>query len=216
MGLDTRYQLRMRFLRGVEAFLSQFNVKTPKGAKDAKGVKGQFLLVCPLWLQTYALIVHRSIEIYYCKYITYDVLLIFPRFFDTKRWEILLALCYRNSLHEIIKIHDRFGWSNNDVRRDDNFVFMCACTGNYLDLAKWLYTTFQLTVDDIRSNNNATFHAVCIYGHLDVAKWLYTVFQLTVEDARSQNNFVFMLASDNDHEDVCDWLVATFGESVKA
>src|SRR3990172_12309504 len=97
-----------------------------------KGVKG--ILTCPLWLQIYVSIVHsrlagvnRSIEAYYSKYITYDVLLIFPRLFDKLNLYILRHLCEKGALHYLIKIHDRFEWSRNDVRSLHNYAFRWAC-----------------------------------------------------------------------------------------
>src|SRR3989304_10490000 len=137
----------MRFLRGVEAI----HLSLVNGGKKRKG---KILLACPLWLQTYVSIANRfvnlAIKTYHqrCrKFITYDVLLIFPQLFDKFKCDILRKLCMDNALHNLIKIHDRFEWSRDDVL-SDGFRWACSC--GHLDTAKWLYTVFQLTVDDAR------------------------------------------------------------------
>ena len=163
----------MRLLRGVEAVhLSLFDVKNL--CKDVKSI-----LLCPLWLQTYVSIVHRPTVRKYSswnRHITYDVLLIFPRFLDEFKSLILCSLCYKGDLHELIKIHDRFEWSHDDARIDGNMPFRWACEFGHIDTAKWLYTTFQLTVDDARSCNNMAFRLSRQYGHQNVCDWLVTTF----------------------------------------
>ena len=149
--------------------------------KFDKGVKG-ILLTCPLWLQIYVSIVHRSIKTCYSKLFTYDVLLIFPRFFDKFKHDILRHLCYKGALHDLIKIHDRFEWSKIDVRSNGNYAFRWACTHGHLDVAKWLYTVFQLTVDDARSFNNYAFRYACANGHQNVCDWLVATFGETVKN----------------------------------
>ena len=205
----------MRLLRGVEAIhLSLFDVP----AISWPG-KCRLLLTCPLWLQTYVSIVNRSIineftEIPYGVFITYDLLLIFPQFFCELKRQILWSLCGKDALNDLIKIHDHFEWSIDDVRSQENEAFGHACAFGQLDTAKWLYKTFQLTVDDVRSDDNFAFKYACSCGHLDTAKWLYKTFQLTVEDARSDNNDAFRTARFFRHLNVCDWLIAIFGKSV--
>ena len=209
----------MRLLRAnaLEAVLSsQFDTKNLR-----KGVKG--ILTCPLWLQIYVSIVHSRLAgvnryVLYRKraLCTYEVLLIFPRFFDKFKCDILRHLCYKGALHDLIKIYDRFEWSvapGNDVRSLHNYAFIYACMYGHLDVAQWLYTTFQRTFDDVR--DIIVFRLACSFGHLDVAKWLFTVFQLTAADARSKDNLAFRLARTYGHQNVCYWLVATFGENVK-
>ena len=181
-----------------------------------RGVKGvKYVLTCQLWLQIYVSIVNRDAGSYYPlrnTRITYDLVLIFPRLFDLCKCGILVWLCYDGSLHELIKIHDRFEWSHKDVRSVDNRAFGCACAFGHLEVAKWLYETFQLNVT--ASCSKEIFSNACGRGQLDVAKWLYTVFHYSVDDVRSNDNDIFSSPLDNRHEDVCDWLVATFGESV--
>ena len=204
----------MRLLRAtaLEAvLLSRFDAKHV--CDNIKGV-----LSCPLWLQIYVSIVNNSPVIWYISCyevtITDDVLLIFPRIFDRLKCYILQSLCKKAALHDLIKIHDQFVWSQDDVRSNHNHAFRLACQRGHLDVAKWLHTVFQLTDDDARSCANNAFISACAYGHLDTAQWLYTTFQLTVEDVISCNRQAFVYAHFNHHPYVCDWLVATFGESV--
>ena len=198
----------MRLLRSLEAvYLSRIIVKKP--CKCAK-----YILTCPLWLQIYVSIVHRSIKTWYSPYgrhITYDVLLIFPRFFDKCKPEILYQLCNKNDLRDLIKIHYRFGWSRDDVEQYYiDIVLQLACRHGNLNMAKWLYTVLQLTVDDVRFSENQTFKHACKYGNLDMAQWLYTTFQLTVDDARSEDNYAFRHACIYGYLDVAQWLYTTF------
>ena len=203
----------MRFLRAnaLEAVhASRFDAE-----KKRKGVK--CILSCPLWLQTYVSIVNKFMLFYdgwYSNFmITYDVLLIFPRFFDRLKRQILYKLCYKGALHDLIKIHDQFEWPGapgDDFRSHDNPIFRYACKKGHLEIAQWLYTAFQLTVDDARSNDNFAFRYACIYGHLDMAKWLYTTFQLTIEDVRSAKNHAFRLACMKGRLDVAQWLFTVF------
>ena len=166
----------MRFLRA-NAFeavhASRFDAE-----KKRKGVK--CILSCPLWLQTYVSIVNKSIVIDYRWYsnsiITNDVLLIFPQFFDRFNHRILYNLCIHGALDDLIKIHDLFEWSHEDVRSNGNRAFRLACGNGHLDVAKWLYTTFHLTGDDARSKNNQALKNTCAYGHIDVCNWLVATF----------------------------------------
>lgn len=188
---------QMRLLRGVEAIQSSL-FDAEKSRECLKGVSS--VLSSPLWLQTYVSIVNRSIDIlctyirnstydyyYYslvfrCKYITYDLFLIFPRFFDKFRRGMLHKLCKAGNLHDLIKIHDRFEWSRKDVRSSDNYAFIHACEYGHLDVVKWLCTVFQLTIDDVRTFEHRAIRDACANGHIEVARWLNTVFQLTAYD----------------------------------
>ena len=159
----------MRLLRGVEAVLSSnFNIK-----RRYDSVKT--ILSCPLWLQTYVSIVNRCIEHIYhcnnCNHITYDVLLIFPRLFDKCKYEILDELCMKGALHDLIKIHDQFEWSQDDIQ-GINLAFIVACSNGYLDIAKWLSTVFHLTVAD----TDRTYLLANFKHHQDVREWLVNTF----------------------------------------
>ena len=210
--------LRANALEAVNS--SRFNTKTP-----LHGVKS--VLTSPLWIQVYVSILNRtivnryidnipiipfrigvSIETRYCNRITYDILLIFPQLFDIFKHQILWGLCRSGALHDLLKIHDRFEWSHDDIRVY-NWAFKCACERGHLDVAQWLYTVFQLTVNDAR--DSYVFRNTCHNGHLHVAKWLYTTFHLTVDDVRIQNIGEFPLG----RQDVRDWLIATFGLTVR-
>ena len=186
---------------------------------------GQLLLACQLWLQIYVSIVNRSIGYlcsyiryftydldlrFYGEYMTYDVLLIFPRFFDKCKCKILYDLCSKDALHDLIKIHAQFEWSHDDVRSGDNGAFRCACEYGRLDVAKWLFTVFQLTVDDVRTFENHAFRWACAEGHLDVAQWLYTVLQLTIDDIRISDNRIFRAVCYYGCLNVAEWLYKTF------
>ena len=189
--------------------LSRFNAKYERCV--AKGVK--CVLSCQLWLHIYVQIVNKFVYTYfyipYSDHITYDVLLILPKFFDYMKCHILCNLCKNGALIDLIKIHDLFEWSIKDVRSNNNEAFLRACAYD-LDVAKWLFTEFQLTVGDARSRENFAFRYACQYGHLNVAKWLYTTFQLTVVDARSDDNYAFRYACRYGRLDVAQWLCTTF------
>ena len=142
----------MRFLHvnSLEAVhSSRINV-----GKLRKGLKG--ILACQLWLQIYVSIVNKFIETvnddfityHFITYdfITYDVLLIFPRLFVRWYGMILYHLCYKNDLHELIKIHDRFEWTINNVQPYMKGSFTCACAKNNLDVCDWLVATFGESV----------------------------------------------------------------------
>ena len=208
----------MRLLRALEAI--QKSLCNPKNI--LKGIEG--ILTCPLWLQIYVSIVNSPVEYYSFYYyidITYDVLLIFPQLFGKLKHDILYKLCRDGALSDLIKIHARFQFvewrltPHDDIRSNYNQAFRYACARGHLDVAQWLYTTFQLTVTDVRFNYNQAFRYACARGHLDTAKWLYKNFQLTADDARFYNNYAFKWSQHHGHQDVCGWLVATFGESVK-
>ena len=198
----------MQLLRALEAVHS------------SRDVKGQQMLACQLWLQIYVSIVNRPARagimsfpaIHFELYgitITYDILLILPRLFDKLKSYILSKLCKQCMLDDLVKIHDQFEWPIY-LRDSASAAFGYACGKGHLDVAKWLYTTFQLTVEDVRSANNFAFISACEYGQLDVAKWLYKTFPLTVDDVRWHNNYAFRWTCADGHLDMAQWLYSTF------
>ena len=169
----------MRLLRAVEAVHSsqctiEWFLYNAEVRLTAKGVKG--ILSCQLWLHIYVSIVNRSIEYdfkYYtgcCEFITYDVLLNFPSLFDLYKCDILYELCKKGALHDLIKIHDQFEWSQDDVP-GTNWAFRVACSNGYLDIAKWLSTVFNLTVTD----TDGAYLLAIFKHHQDVRDWLVTL-----------------------------------------
>ena len=155
---------------------------------DDKGVKS--ILSTQLWIQTYVFIVNRSMTYRVAiatngfKFITYDILLIFPQLFCNYKRQILYTLCECDALHELIKIHDHFEWSHDDIQSNDNRAFTLACWNGQLDTSKWLSTVFNLIFANPfrQSWKIKTLRGARIYRRHDVVEWLYTFFQFTVDD----------------------------------
>ena len=96
-----------------------------------------------------------------------------------------------------------------DVSTPGRDALHIACASNRLKIAKWLHSTFNVTAY-VRHNNIHTLELTCEFGYLDMTKWLHTTFNLTKEDVCCCGNVVLRQTLSNNHLDVAQWLNDTF------
>ena len=81
-------------------------------------------------------------------------------------------------------LHNRFHFTVEEVKLNDNQIFYNACICGHLDVAKWFHDTFVITDEEVRIINNEIFRETCLGGHggrgghHHITTWLNQTFDL--------------------------------------
>ena len=87
-------------------------------------------------------------------------------------------------------------------------MFVNNCMNCHLDMAKWLYSTFNITLENVKKE--CIFRLSCEFGHIEVIQWLCDIAHITPKEAKMNNNQAFILSCENGHLNVSQWLYNTF------
>ena len=85
--------------------------------------------------------------------------------------------------NEIIELNRNFKckillFKNEKENKTPKEQFQWACYKGYLEVCKWLISTFNLTIKDVRSRDNLALRCAYENGHSKVCKWLKETFKI--------------------------------------
>ena len=106
---------------------------------------------------------------------------------------IMSQLCKENNVKAVLILYPLFDWhikifDDNDCY-DYESVFCHCCRLGYIDIAKNLYSNFDINIKD---RNEEAFCLACQEGHDDIVEWIMEVYPTI--DVSIDNNFCFQLA----------------------
>ncbi len=153
--------------------------------------------------------------------------------YDTESYEIiryyyeLRLICYNGASfiynHLLCLCNTSDPWllsrSKNVLRRVKYYYrsnifnltdFFYACQHGYIDVVKWMHTTYNLTQKDGRIYDNNPLRRACQYGKLELVEWICTTYNLTSKDARSYRNDSLGIACKYGNLELVKWLHKTF------
>jgi hypothetical protein len=111
---------------------------------------------------------------------------------------------------------ETYNLSVDDIRCENNEVFVEVCGHGQLEFAQWIADRYQLVTADARDQNNYALQVACAAGHLSMVQWLVDRFGLTAEDAREDDKLSDILWSWRSESPAVasQWMIDTFGADI--
>jgi hypothetical protein len=113
-----------------------------------------------------------------------------------------LACCY-GQLDMVKWINKKFRPTADDI---GNHTFIEICRHGYLDMAKYVYTTYGLSREHCMKFNNAAFHSLCTKTDTSMIEWLQQILMITKEEFLQYNKLSLLLTGINGNSQMQKWL----------